>query len=1385
MKTQTNSWAGLSHRQITAKGLFTLTFVILLSFTSFAQQLLNWPLPDNQLSFIGTIPSLSPLPQPSGGYFGQAAVTSMNGMHDASGNLLFHIVDGVIYDGAGYEIDQLRKSGTNIIGFEEMPIVPVPGSCTKFYIVTGVNEDLSSGPGTRPYPIYSIIDMSLQNLNYPTDPTKKGALQYFSGAFPSGTNIFDLSTIAPVGAFPVYALHDNRNLALAVTPLRSPSNDYFLFAKGKDQIFRFVINGSGITYGIGSNPFMVPSGPGFQNNSFATEMEVVRMPAGNYRLAYVYADIYIPYPEIDYNTGALVSNNFITMAHSTSQTPRAVGLEFSPNARYLYWTHTSASISTYNNAIHYADVTAGATPIPLATASYPGSSLSQTAFIEFAHNGKMYFNNGSYLSSLAFTGTSYIPTPANWTNVAVSAATNNFLLPDQLDGNFYSGGSAGTIVSSYTAGTFPYTATTQTWTPTSNPFGGTITSPVGTVANPVVILNSLVIPAGYNITISGMRFEFAGRTYDYSVIPVAPLSPGAFVQVLRSNTSVAGGRLTLTNTTFTSTNTCKTGMWEGIEVQGQNTVSQGGTTTGKQAWLTVKNSSIVENAYHAVVLARITNTYNGITGYSTTPSIDLSYSGGTVQVTTLSRFRNNYIDVYFGNYDPTPSSIDNNNSSFDNCTFETTALLLDPNLDIVNWFHHIMIGVKGITYAGVTFQNAATSFFTFYDILNKKRGSGIFSFNSHFIVTQRFAPPFGRGKFNNLTYGIYAADFGSTQTFTVQQSDFNDNYRGIYSGSVNYQTIIQNTFAVNRWPMSPPTPTPSDAAYGVYLDFCKGFKVMENDFKYAGATTPMANSFGVIVNQSNIKRVCGQHDEIYKNTFHNILAGGRAQGNNSEQDVDPITNINSCYGVAKKNYIGLEFLCNNFSSNVDNSDLSVTRSQNLATQGNIAYLQGDFSFTTNTPAGNVFSHTASAFDFYSQSFPTDVNGTIVYVSHSDPSTIPTTFVNPPVSPYVCTGCGIYTTAASCPSKISILHSTTIARFEIKQAQNKAAFLESQIDGGNTTALLAQVYSSMPDAALRNLLLSNSPFLSDRVLSAYITKSGVPPLNIRQVVLANSPVTQPVMNDINSIGLPTPILNSIIAAQIGISTRTKLESDIAFSNSKRAYNIDELVRIFSNDSTYDHGVDSILTVFKTYNLQQNGTDITLAYLTKGDIPKATYLNDSIKGTGTDTTFTKMMDVAISLKQSSAQESNLLSDLALKTKVDDLAALTDAKESPSANAVLKLLFNYVYHEYIEPASWDMPTRSMLSVMQEDEPEASLANMYPNPSNGESNFSYTLEEGETGVLQLFDITGKLIHSYELPADNSVIKINNTELEAGTYLYKYIVNGSVSKADKLVIIK
>nr|MBA2584819.1 hypothetical protein [Bacteroidota bacterium] len=121
------------------KKTLLLLVLMLVSITAAFTQNSVWSLPGQYGKFNPNL-VLFPLPTPTLNlpdylyYQGQRANFSHNAMQDAQGNLLFFIVDDKIYDRNGFLIDEMKISGIKVRGSQEICIVPVPGSCTRYYI---------------------------------------------------------------------------------------------------------------------------------------------------------------------------------------------------------------------------------------------------------------------------------------------------------------------------------------------------------------------------------------------------------------------------------------------------------------------------------------------------------------------------------------------------------------------------------------------------------------------------------------------------------------------------------------------------------------------------------------------------------------------------------------------------------------------------------------------------------------------------------------------------------------------------------------------------------------------------------------------------------------------------------------------------------------------------------------------------------------------------------------------------------------------------------------------------------------------------------------------------------------------------------------------------
>ena len=81
-------------------------------------------------------------------------------------------------------------------------------------------------------------------------------------------------------------------------------------------------------------------------------------------------------------------------------------------------------------------------------------------------------------------------------------------------------------------------------------------------------------------------------------------------------------------------------------------------------------------------------------------------------------------------------------------------------------------------------------------------------------------------------------------------------------------------------------------------------------------------------------------------------------------------------------------------------------------------------------------------------------------------------------------------------------------------------------------------------------------------------------------------------------------------------------------------------------------------------------------------------------------------------------------------------------------------------------------------------SLFSLFPNPNNGQMSFEYTVKPKDRVEINIYDITGKLVKKYILNPNNNYLQIN-TNLIEGIYLYQIIVNESIVKSDKIVIIQ
>jgi hypothetical protein len=77
----------------------------------------------------------------------------------------------------------------------------------------------------------------------------------------------------------------------------------------------------------------------------------------------------------------------------------------------------------------------------------------------------------------------------------------------------------------------------------------------------------------------------------------------------------------------------------------------------------------------------------------------------------------------------------------------------------------------------------------------------------------------------------------------------------------------------------------------------------------------------------------------------------------------------------------------------------------------------------------------------------------------------------------------------------------------------------------------------------------------------------------------------------------------------------------------------------------------------------------------------------------------------------------------------------------------------------------------------------NLFPNPNNGSMTLEYKI--GKDAHLEIVDLNGNLVETYNLPATENHLEIKNEQLINGVYLYRIISNNTVVKFGKVVVMK
>lgn len=484
------------------------------------------------------------------------------------------------------------------------------------------------------------------------------------------------------------------------------------------------------------------------------------------------------------------------------------------------------------------------------------------------------------------------------------------------------------------------------------------------------------------------------------------------------------------------------GMWEGIQVWGQNDQPQ---DLQHQGGLYMDNASI-KNAIVAVDLWNPNHWHS---------------MGGTIRANNSS-FINNGRAIHALNYVYESTAF---MPTFNNCRFYVGNDNDETYLGPTTFYKHIdLANVRGVKFYGCDFGlDCVNSFISDWTI-------GIAAYNSGFEVEKLNSK---RSTFNGFFRGVQALNDGTiTRSFSVKNSDFTNNDYGIFARAADEPVILNNTFSIglDNW---------YSCAAGIQLEGISNFVVEGN------AVTKEDNyrndNFGIIIKDSQT-----EGNQVYLNDLDGLYCGNLAWGDNRGNNND----------------LGLEYYCN---SNADNAFDFYVKYENPGTdiqqdQGNIDFDPHNTFSNGNNLLSNFYNqgeHEVYYYEYVNGSYNLDTYRVLFKKSNNLHDCQP--HYGSGGNAHNGSSTPVLSTAQKQQCQTDYANALNTYN-SVKNVYDRLT------DGGSTNSTVADIRSAMPSDMweLRSKLLGSSPYLSEEVLKETADRDDVFTESILFEILASNP-----------------------------------------------------------------------------------------------------------------------------------------------------------------------------------------------------------------------------------------------------------------------------------------
>ncbi|MBI2257266.1 MAG: T9SS type A sorting domain-containing protein [Flavobacteriia bacterium] len=1320
----------------------SLSLILLCSFKLFCQNPAIVLAPNYSISGDEPIP----LPtygvlddNPLTGYDGQKAQYSQNIQVDNEGNILFFIVDDYIFDRNGKFLDKMRMVSdleliidpVNGYGSEVMvlPVVDQITCVTSYCIFSSFFGSEAQGPGDLQGVVatYSVLDIEYTSNDEPTANSKLRTMHVDNLG-----NEYNFITLRDVAGVENYLQDPNADHAqhARLTANLLDNGNFLVIAENLGILVFFNVDANGTISYVNNyrleNELGMNWGATSDDDKF--ELESVRLANGNIRIGMVRGSINnrgVFCLDINQN-GQLIVNSFnyagFPIVNPGDVNTMIKGFEFSPNGNKLYTCKTLHN--GYTNTLDMFDLTQQLPSPQIINISGVNENDYEYSQIESGMNESILIASNNRISRIQNANN---PTfPQDFDNNYITL--NNYLPVQEILGNYH----YKVRLMQDQLDVFDYSQVVEhefdkiTYTATNS--ATWMPNATNQINNPITTSTSETVYIQEELRIpAGKTITIKDMTFKFA--------PGARVVIESGNSylSTSGGKLILDHSTFTVDDFCNDDLWQGVRIEGYPSLS----FTTAQGYFEMKNNSMVE---HALIGASSTN-------------------GGIIK-TTNSTFLNNHTGVSIKSYEYI------NSSNFFKTTFNWTNNIKKPQL--AKYLVHINLNnVNGISIKNCDFLNDITTVLypNYYE-----NGFGINVLNSRFYVlpdcfdyADPNCPLNKKNIFRNLEYGIRVFNY-NYMNFQVDFSDIRNCKIGIYTRYAHNERITRNQINIREHGL--------DQKYGIVLENSTGYTVEQNYLTYHDApliSNAEAKTFGVVIRESG-----EEHNEIYKNIFDNLFVGSQAEGNNGASNGD----------INDPSKFGFQWKCNKFTSNIYKNDLVVAN-------GKVDFFQGTPYIGTNVEMGkraarNRFSLVSEGMQQQHDIQLIQSQNQMFYTHLSNPNQKPDSYTledNMGVMLYSQGNNLFFNEALHCPTLL-VIPGPGGGKSTINNLGGQIQQLMLNWEAGDSETLLDFIRTYHDKGIIKEEILKHSPYVSERLLNAYLDRN---PNNndIKDVLIANSALTNSIKQRVNGMTIPNGIKKQIADAQVGLTPRENISLELSYLKSEHANYLNRYLSELESDTLL---IDTFKLELENSQQISHRKKLLEIALKENNTNKINEQSSWLLNRGVSQDYIQLAHWRKAIDQYSSYKEGFEQDSTLSQNIINIATSSiDIESKQMAQNIIDIINeNFEIVPYtIEGSnnsgaklSFNQSKQENVQIVYED----NVAQIYPNPSTGSFVVDLVNEPLGSLEIEILDLSGKMVYSRSFENSNSQsIQLNG--IANGMYLVNIKHNENTKETHKLEI--